>query len=120
MLKLINEKIFAFERSKIQTGWKFTLLLKGVLKKRIRIDVPTVFCDQLFTTYFTTLVRGPDEPVIQAGLGLPDVMDTVPYDEKTDIPKLIKLRSLFPETWLWDIVSIGWVGVAVVLPEDLL
>ena len=21
-----------------------------------------------------------------------------------------RIRSLFPETWLWDIVSVGWVG----------
>ena len=52
------------------------------------------------------------ETDIQAGLGLPDVMDTVPTTNTSgEVQKPTKLRSLFPETWLWDIVTVGWVGV---------
>ena len=50
----------------------------------------------------------------EAGLGLPwvtseDSEDSVPARATTS-QRPVKIRSLFPETWLWNIVTTGWVG----------
>ena len=44
--------------------------------------------------------------------------ESVDYDQKIDDTDVsasedlpTKIRSLFPETWLWDIVSVKWVGL---------
>ena len=42
-----------------------------------------------------------------------DLYEDVQEEEETveEKPKETgRIRSLFPETWLWDIVSVGWVG----------
>lgn len=50
-------------------------------------------------------------PVILAGIALPGVVPGSRLEEeKVILAAPARIRSLFPETWLWDIVTMGWVG----------
>ena len=55
---------------------------------------------------------GPAGAIPEAESGI-DVQEeiSVPDSGKTQEDKPVQVRSLFPETWLWDIVTVGLVTV---------
>ena len=54
------------------------------------------------------VLQSPEDSQQIPGQGI----DTVPEerDAAEEVGNKPKLRSLFPESWLWDILLIGWVG----------
>ena len=58
-------------------------------------------------SYFVDDYEAVDEDVLGSGQGMQVPMTQTGSSAKSGEPA--RIRSLFPETWLWDIVSIGWV-----------
>ena len=56
-------------------------------------------------------IAGPEGAVDVLDAGVEPKMDEFDETSLSEEPQEPgRIRSLFPETWLWDIVTIGWVG----------
>ena len=60
--------------------------------------------------YDDTMVSGAGVETLLGNAGPKEESQVTYEDVPNEEQEPDRIRSLFPEAWLWDILSIGWVG----------